>query len=1106
MHQWCETHHILDKNPPILINHREIIFSNLTLIKMKNKLLYAFTAILLFLMPNLNFGQAIAPDLKTSSRFALFTAAGQFENTGLSTKVTGDVGNNTGAFLAFPPGTLMGLKFRGSVLAEAPVTAQAALDVASAFAEITLKNTCDAGHSTLTPTLGVPFPNPPQVLTPNFYCIGSAATLNGELVLDGGGDPNAVFVFRIGGAFATAVDSKITLRNGASACNVYWQINGAVSLAGSSSVATPTPFQGTILANGAIALLVNAQLIGRGLSTTGAISLADNVVVTAGMPPTASTITAGGAITFCAGGSVTLSGNVGGTWSNGGATALNSFIVVTTSGDYFVTNTNGCQTVTSNHIIVTVTPLPAANAGNSVSICSGASVMIGAPAVAGSTYSWTASTGPVPVGANPTVSPIVTTTYTLTETITATGCQKMNSVTITVGAAPTCAITGSDICGAGTTQLCVITASPVSYLWTGPGIVGSNTGQCITVNAGGLYSVAVMTSCGTSNCSKMVSVNPLPAATTGGPFNICAGGSVRIGAPAVAGSTYSWIASVGPVPVGPNPLVSPTVTTTYTLTETNTTTGCQRMNMVTVNVNPAPICSITGNSSICPGATTLLTALPASTLANPLTYLWSTTQTTQSITVGAGSYSVVVTNATGCSSVCAILITVEPFAIAGVNATICNGSSVTLGSVPIAGHTYSWSPATGLSSTTIANPVASPSVTTTYTLIETITATGCQNSNPVTVVVNPSPNCTITGNPVICQGQSTQLCVPPVLTSTYLWSTSATSDCIIVNTAGPYSVTVTNAASCRSICSQAVTVNPLPIASIITANGATTFCAGGSVTLTQSGSGTWSNGAGAVPSITVMTSGDYFVTTTNSCGSIISNHIMVTVNPLPICAITGNGIICQGLTTQLCASPGASTYLWSTGANTSCITVSASGIYFVTLTNASRCSSVCSMAATVTNIPPPTPSIIKADITTSCEGDGSAVLSGNNNGGIWSTGETTPSITVTTSGDYYVINTNGCSIISNHIIVTFNPRPPPIIDYAVICNGISVMIGNYPIVGHTYLWTPSTGLSSTTIANPIASPVGKIIYTLIETITATGCQRTSYVTVDPHPPCDCTCR
>jgi Ice-binding-like len=720
---------------------------------MKNKLLNFLTLGILFLIPSISFGQA--PNLGAASNFALFTAAGAINVTGAGTIVTGDVGTNAGAFNAFLPGTLIGT----SHVADA-VSAQAATDVALAYGSIS-PIPCGPGG-----VIGVGLGGG-QTLTPNVYCLGGASTLTGALTLDGQGNPNAIFIFKINGALSTAVNSSVTLINGASLCNVYWQINGAVALE------TGTVFQGNILAAGAISLLGNATLLGRGLTTMGAISAANNTV-TLGIPPVASTIIASGATSFCAGGSVVLSGNVGGTWSTGATTPT---ITVTTSGDYFVTNTSGCRSVISNHIIVTVNPLPAANAGNNATICSGNSVMIGAAPVAGSTYSWTPATGLSSTTiANPIASPAATTTYTLTETITATGCQRMNSVTVSVGSPATCTITGnSTICQVGSTMLCV-PAGAVSYLWSANAL--NATMPCVTVTAAGTYTVTVTVAAGCTNiCSQTVTVDPLPIASIiTGPTSFCAGGSVTLSGN--VGGTWSTGATT--------PSITVTVAGDYFVTNTNAC-GSVVSNHIIVTVNALPICTITGNGSVCTGQTTQLCA-PASSAGNPLTYLWNTGATTDCITVGAGAYSVVVTNASGCMSICSKVISVNPppTAITGSNAVICNGFSVTLGTAPIAGHTYLWTPATGLSSATIANPVAGPSVTTTYTLIETITATGCQMSNSVTVTVDAL---TIVGVSAICPGKSAQLCATPGFSS-YLWSTGETTSCIIVTRTDTYYLTV----------------------------------------------------------------------------------------------------------------------------------------------------------------------------------------------------------------------------------------------------------------------------------------------------------------------------
>ena len=422
---------------------------------MKNNLQYALIAVMLFLMLPLSFGQA--PNLGSASKFAVFTASGAFNNVG-ATVIKGDIGTNAGAFSGFPPGVVI-----GQIHIADGVAAQAAADVNIAYGSI---SPLACGQ-----VLGVGLGNT-QTLAPNVYCTGAASTLNGDLILDGQGNPNAVFIFKIGGALATSTFSSVTLINGASFCNVYWQVNGAVSL-GTSSV-----FRGTILANGAISLANGASLFGRALSTAGAISL-DNNTITNGIPIPA-VITASGAVTFCQGGSVTLTGNIDGVWNTGETTAS---ITVTMSGDYFVTNTDECGVVTSNHIIVTVNPLPNCAITGSGSICAGQSTEL-CVAAGFTNYIWStgATTNCITVSAANTYS------VTITD---ANGCSSNCSKTVIVNPIPDCSITGNgSICQGQTSQLCVA-AGFTSYLWS----TGATT-NCITVNATGNYSVTVTNAIG----------------------------------------------------------------------------------------------------------------------------------------------------------------------------------------------------------------------------------------------------------------------------------------------------------------------------------------------------------------------------------------------------------------------------------------------------------------------------------------------------------------------------------------------------------------------------------------------------------------------------------
>ena len=306
---------------------------------MKSKLRLILAAVILLLIPNVNFGQT-APTLGTTSTFALFTASGAFTVTGAST-VTGNVGTHVGAFTGFPPGTLVGQKHVAD-----PASTQAATEVASAYSDLTQSGT----------VIGVGLGNG-QILLPGVYRTGAASTLNGNLTLNGGGNSNALFIIRIGGAFAAGAGSTVTLTNSASICNVYWQIGGQFDLADGSV------FRDTLLVDGPIHLLGNSSLLGRGLSTAGAISLSANVVTNscacvAPDAPTVYTITQPTSAVET--GSVVLKGlpetgtwtvNPGGITGTGTSTTISGLAPGTYS--HTVTNAEGCTSAASANVVIT---------------------------------------------------------------------------------------------------------------------------------------------------------------------------------------------------------------------------------------------------------------------------------------------------------------------------------------------------------------------------------------------------------------------------------------------------------------------------------------------------------------------------------------------------------------------------------------------------------------------------------------------------------------------------------------------------------------------------------------------------------------------------------
>ncbi len=199
----------------------------------------------------LNVCKAQAPNLGTASNFVLFTTNGAVTHNGIS-QITGNVGTNNGSSTAF--GNVNGVMHDGD-----GASAQCAADLLVAYNQI----------NAMVPTS---FPAPllgnGQTLNPGVHSISGNASLNLNLNLDALGNSNAVFIFKIQGAFSANASAKIKLVNGAKACNVFWKVEGLVSMASGVTM------RGTIIANNA-AININTgdTLEGRALSTAGAITI-----------------------------------------------------------------------------------------------------------------------------------------------------------------------------------------------------------------------------------------------------------------------------------------------------------------------------------------------------------------------------------------------------------------------------------------------------------------------------------------------------------------------------------------------------------------------------------------------------------------------------------------------------------------------------------------------------------------------------------------------------------------------------------------------------------------------------------------------------------------
>lgn len=280
---------------------------------MKNTLLRSCTVLLFFVCSMPVFGQTTGPNLGAASGFSVYSSAGAISNIG-HTFLCGDMGTPAGAITGFPPGA-----YCGSLHAADALSNQAAIDIVTAYNYIQ-GQPCNLITST---------PGNGQTLFPGAYCIGSAVSLGGELILDGQNNPNSVFIFNIGGVLNTGENSKVTLINSASPSNVFWGVGGAVNIGANSF------FTGTIIANGAMSMGASAILTGRILAMNAAISLNANTVKNVAKVSVSAKVFLQGAST-----------------SNGMSTTLNTSGLIPLSQPYNLAPFNHVSNMLENNVLI----------------------------------------------------------------------------------------------------------------------------------------------------------------------------------------------------------------------------------------------------------------------------------------------------------------------------------------------------------------------------------------------------------------------------------------------------------------------------------------------------------------------------------------------------------------------------------------------------------------------------------------------------------------------------------------------------------------------------------------------------------------------------------
>jgi gliding motility-associated-like protein len=419
------------------------------------------------------------------------------------------------------------------------------------------------------------------------------------------------------------------------------------------------------------------------------------------------------------------------------------------------------------------------------------------------------------------------------------------------------------------------------------------------------------------------------------------------------------------------------------------------------------------------------------------------------------------------------------------NATRCTPGTLThTAAGAIAGQTYRWyADNTTLVQLFTGNPFVTPSLSANTDYYVTIynTSTFCESprtkvSAIVTGLTKPVLN--LTGSLAVCAGNTVTLSAPAGF-AVYTWSNGLTTQNITITTSGAYTATVGDG-NCTSPASDPFifTVNAAPVKPTITSTGGGALCGTGSVTLSAPAgfsSYSWSSGQ-TTQSISVSSVGNFTVTVTNAngCQSPSSDPFAVTtaIPSKPAITVTGNTTLCGSSTVQLSAPAGFTNYTWSNGATTQNITVSTAGNYSVTVANGS-CVSPASDAVNITSVTTPAKPIITVTGGTAlCTGSFVVlnVPAGFSNY-VWSTGETTRQIVVSTAGNFSVQvgNASNCLSVASDIVTTTatgaactsqgQPSPPTVTGASRCGVGSVTLTASGAATGQVYRWydVPTAG-------------------------------------------------
>ena len=593
--------------------------------------------------------------------------------------------------------------------------------------------------------------------------------------------------------------------------------------------------------------------------------------------------------------------------------------------------------------------------------------------------------------------------------------------------------------------------------------------------------------------------------------------SVSGGTPAY---TFNWSGGGGS-----SAQSNPVASGSYTVTVTDAN-GCIKTGVVTVNSTPGGTAVISASiNPSCNGSTNgSMTAGFAGAMTAPITYSWSNGQNTQTATgLGAGTYSVTLTDAFGCTSSVAGTLT-EPGIIdvlTGTTAVGCfggnNGSATAIynggGTPPL---TYLWAP--GGSTTATASNLPAGTYTVTVTDSKGCTAIATSTvSQPTQIAVTSSVT---TANCNQANGSATVSATGGTPAYTYTWSTSATGPTLSGALAGTYTITVKDANGCTVTAAATIPNQAGPIMSVVSQTNVSCFGGNnGVVTTSVIGGNTpyiylWSNGQNTGIASN-LTAGVYTGTVTDQVGCVSSVSVTITQPPAltltasgtnPLCFNATNGTANAGV---LGGTP-AYTYTWTpSGANVQSPTGLGAGTHIVSITDANGC--IASSSVTLTNPAQMTAAITSTNITCfgSCNGM-AAATTGNSIGAVvynWTGGPgplTTQNVTNLCPGTYSIVATdqNGCTASASVTITQPSQLTASIsatgnISCAGYSDGFATVAPAGGTPGYTYNWLPSGGTAAT------ASSLTAGSYTA--TITdSKGCITTAVVVLTQPTPLQAT--